>query len=363
MTSATVEADAVVVGAGQAGLAVAYHLQRRGMVAGRDLHVVDRGPRAGGAWQHRWESLRLGDAHRVHDLPGMRDTGLSFATAPTDRPAREVVPEYYAAYEEHYGLRVRRPARVARIAASDPGYRIEFADHSVAIHAPVVVNATGTWHRPRVPSVPGREIFAGRQLTTPEYRAATDFAGLRVAVVGGGTSALGFLDELDHHAAALSWYTRRPPQWLESTPTLPEELGARAVALQDQAARTGRPLPSIVSTTGLPWTPRVQRMHERGLLARKPMFTRMHRDGVLDVDGTTTVLDAVIWATGFDADLGHLAPLGVGTGDGAPTVRDGAVDGWPGLFLAGYGPQASTISSNRAGRTIAAAVTERLGTT
>jgi len=354
-------ADAVVIGAGQAGLAVAYHLARRGMVPGTDLVVVDRGPRSGGAWQYRWESLRLGDAHRIHDLPGMRDTGLSLASAPTHRPARDVVPEYYAAFEDHYRLAVKRPATVSRVTASARGFLVEFQDTSLTpLDTRILVNATGTWHRPRVPTVPGRDLFEGSQVTTPQFQAAADFAGWRVAVVGGGTSALGFLDELYGHAQALHWYTRRPPQWLQVTDTLPQELGVRAVSLQDEAAQQGRPLPSIVSTTGLPWTARVARLERRGLLDRRPMFTRMHRDGVVNADGTSTQIDAILWATGFEADLGHLDGLPTDSTHGAPVVTGGRVEGWPGLFLAGYGPQASTISSNRAGRTMAETIVEQL---
>jgi hypothetical protein len=148
---------------------------------------------------------------------------------------------------------------------------------------------------------------------------------------------------------------------LEITDTLPQELGVQAVALQDQAARAGRSLPSIVSTTGLPKTARVRRLERHGLLNRRPMFTRMNRDGVINVDGSVTVLDAVLWATGFEADLGHLKGLELNGEGGAPAVTGGQVTGVPSLYLAGYGPQASTISSNRAGRTMADAIVAELG--
>ena len=115
MVSVPARVDVVVIGAGQAGLSVAYYLQRLGVRPGVDQVVLDRGPGAGGAWQHRWASLRLGSAHRVHDLPGMRRAGLSFETADRARPAREVVGEYYSHYERFYGLDVRRPVGVAAV--------------------------------------------------------------------------------------------------------------------------------------------------------------------------------------------------------------------------------------------------------
>src|SRR3712207_9227580 len=84
----------VIIGAGQAGLSVAYYLQRLGMRAGTDFLALDQGPLAGGAWQHRWESLRLGPAHKVHDLPGLKAVGVRFEVADRSRPARAVVAEY-----------------------------------------------------------------------------------------------------------------------------------------------------------------------------------------------------------------------------------------------------------------------------
>jgi len=126
-----------------------------------------------------------------------------------------------------------------------------------------------------------------------------------------------------------------------------------AVADQDRAARAGRTLPSIVSGTGLPVSPRIRRGLARGLLEAEPMFTRLDGDGVLTADGEHVHADAVIWATGFRADLRHLAPLHLRTEAGGVVVEDGRSTAEPRLFLAGYGPQASTIGANRAGRRIA----------
>ena len=108
-------ARVVVIGAGQAGLSVGYHLRRLGLVPGTDLVILDRAPSTGGAWQFRWEALRLGAAHRVHDLPGMRAMGLEFDDADRSRPARDVVGEYYRRFEQHYDLRVRRPVTVTSV--------------------------------------------------------------------------------------------------------------------------------------------------------------------------------------------------------------------------------------------------------
>ncbi|WP_144276386.1 NAD(P)/FAD-dependent oxidoreductase [Demequina sp. NBRC 110053] len=346
-------APILVIGAGQAGLSVGYHLVRRGLRPGTDVVIVDRGPGPGGAWQHRWESLRLGDAHRIADLPGMEATGLTFASAPTEPPASEVVRDYYGTYESHYGLRVRRPVEVTAVRRSaDGAFDVQTADAGAGFSPRVVIAAVGTWGSPRLPDVPGREDFRGRQIVTPEFTSPADFAGLSVAVVGGGASALGFIRELADTARSVHWHTRRPVRFNARDTDLREELGRESVRLQDAAARAGRELPSIVSTTGMPLTPRLRRLRDRGLLDRRPMFARVVSDGVVLADGTFEPLDAIIWAIGFHADLGPLAPLGVDARRGV-TVADGHAVDVPGLFLAGYGPQASTISANRGARRIA----------
>ncbi|PCN49786.1 pyridine nucleotide-disulfide oxidoreductase [Curtobacterium sp. 'Ferrero'] len=357
-------ARVVVIGAGQAGLSVVYHLRRLGLEPGRDVVVLDRGPDAGGAWQYRWEALRLGAAHRVHDLPGMHAVRLRFDDADRARPARDVVAEYYRRFEQHYDLRVRRPVTVASVTriGADEGLCVttRTADgREQRVRAEVVVNASGTWGTPFVPWYPGRDVFRGRQLDTTEYRSAAEFAGQDVLVVGGGTSAIGFLLELDGVARSTRWFTRRPVVW-SGTAALDVESAVAAVDEQDRAARAGEVLPSIVSGTGVPVTRRIRAGIDRGVLREAPMFTRLDADGVVTADGDHVHADAVIWATGFRADLRHLAPLRLRTARGGVVVEDGRSEDEPRLFLAGYGPQASTIGANRAGRRIARQVVDVL---
>jgi cation diffusion facilitator CzcD-associated flavoprotein CzcO len=353
-------ADVVVIGAGQAGLSVAYYLQRLGVRSGVDQIVLDRGPGPGGAWQHRWEALRLGSAHRVHDLPGMRRAGITFETADRGRPAREVVAEYYGHYERFFGLDVRRPVSVA--AVYDRGADLVVRTTAGEITSRVVVNATGTWGAPFVPYYRGIRDFVGRQVHTAGYRDAIDFAGLRVLVVGGGTSAIGFLLELEGVAAKTYWSTRRPVEYLDQG-SLDLEAAVGAVDQQDLAARSGRPLPSIVSGTGVPRTRRIASAIERGVLAPRPMFDHLERDAVVWPDGSRERIDAIVWATGFRPDIRHLSPLRLHEKAGGVQVTSGSADRDPRIFFAGYGPTASTIGANRAGRTLARQVFAALGET
>lgn len=373
-----------VIGAGQAGLSVAFYLRRFELVADDDFVMLDRAPGPGGAWQHRWSSLRLGTAHKVNDLPGMADLGLSFETADRTLPAKEVVADYYGRFEQHYDLRVHRPIDVRRVTNDGVDLRIEFADLSPRpvveeeekargffarrrrtfrepeasetsggeVRTQFLVNATGTWGSPFVPYYPGMGDFRGRHVHTSDFVDAEDFRDRHVVVVGGGTSAIGFMLELEGVAAELTWVSRRPIDWLDRQ-ELDLEGASAAVAKQDEAARAGRALPSIVSGTGVPKSRRIAAGIERGLLVAKPMFDRIEADRVVWSDGTSARADAIIWATGFRPELRHLAPLKLREKAGGVAVGQGASWNDPRVFLAGYGPQASTIGANRAGRMIA----------
>ena len=358
--------DVVVVGAGQAGLSTAWHLRRRGFAApwerttpGRTFVVLDGEDGPGGAWRHRWRSLRMATVNKVHDLPGMALPDVDPA-----EPSRDAVPRYYAAYEREADLPVVRPARVTRVEPAAPAdaaapLRVTLAGGR-SVLTRTLVNATGTWTKPFWPYYPGQETFRGRQLHTADYVRAEDFAGQHVVVVGGGISAVQLLAEISE-VASTTWVTRREPVWRDAAFT--PQAGHDAVALVDERVRAGLPPGSVVSVTGLILTPALRDAAARGVLVRRPMFERIFPDGVAWADGTRQHADAIPWATGFRAALDHLAPLHL-RGPGGGVVMDGTrVVGEPRVQLVGYGPSASTIGANRAGRDAAREVARYLDQT
>ena len=352
-TPAPREVDVVVIGAGQAGLSAAWSLRRQGFAPGAGFVVLDADEAPGGAWQHRWPTLTLGGTHRVHDLPG-----LPFRPPAPDAAAADAVPAYFAAYERTFDLPVLRPVRVRAVRRTGDGrfaVRTDAGDWT----ARAVVNATGTWTRPFVPRYPGQETFTGRQLHTVDYRSAEEFRGRHVVVVGGGASATQLLGEISQ-VTSTTWVTRRPPVWRDEP--FDADAGRRAVAMVEAAVREGRRPGSVVGVTGLlTSTPYVADGLARGVLDRLPVFDRITPDGVAwdsaaGVQGRFVRADVILWATGFRAAVGHLAPLRL-RGPGGGIRMDGtAVAGEPLVHLVGYGPSASTIGANRAGQAAARAL-------
>ncbi|MEU6733587.1 NAD(P)-binding domain-containing protein [Streptomyces physcomitrii] len=347
------ETDVVVVGAGQAGLSSAYHLRRTGFAPGPGFVVLDHAPGPGGAWQFRWPSLTFDKVHGLHALPGRELTGVD-----PRRPAAEVVAEYFAAYEESFGLRVRRPVDVRAVREGEGGrLRVESPEGSWSARA--LINATGTWDRPFWPRYPGQESFRGRQLHTAQYAGPEEFAGLRVVVVGGGASGTQHLMEIAPYAAETTWVTRRPPVFREGP--FDQESGRAAVALVEERVREGLPPASVVSVTGLPVTDAVRRARAEGVLDRRPMFARLVPDGVEWADGSRVAADVLLWATGFRAALDHLAPLRLRGPGGGIEMAGTRTAADPRIHLVGYGPSASTIGANRAGRAAVREIRQSLG--
>ncbi|MET9494230.1 NAD(P)-binding domain-containing protein [Streptomyces sp. NPDC006552] len=334
--------DVVVIGAGQAGLSAAHHLRRVGLQPERDFVVLDHAPRPGGAWQFRWPSLTYGKVHGMHALPGMELTGADPA-----RPSSEVIGAYFDSYEKRYDLRVRRPVEVRRVREGEAGrLLVESSDGTWATRA--LINATGTWDRPFWPRYRGQETFRGRQVHTAQYPGPEEFAGQRVVVVGGGASGTQHLMEIAPYAATTTWVTRRPPVFREGP--FDEDRGRAAVAMVEERVRQGLAPLSVVSVTGLPVNDAIRAARADGVLDRLPMFDRITPTGVAWDDGREIEADVILWATGFRAAIDHLAPLKLREPGGGIRLEGTRAARDPRVHLVGYGPSASTIGANRAGR-------------
>ncbi|MEV7088041.1 ArsO family NAD(P)H-dependent flavin-containing monooxygenase [Streptomyces sp. NPDC093085] len=332
-------ADVVVIGGGQAGLAAGYHLRRKNL----DFVVLDAQHTPGGAWQHAWDSLRLFSPAAFSSLPGH----VMPAQPGEQYPDAGHVVEYLSDHERRYGLPVHRPVRVR--AVHRDGERLRVMTDTGSWSARAVVSATGTWWRPLLPAVPGREAFTGHQIHTTGYRRPSAFAGQRVVVVGGGNSGAQIAADLAvHDGIDLTWVTRRPPRFLADDidgRALFDAATARRHALDEGRTDTG----GVASLGDIVAVPPVREARDAGLLKAQPMFDRLLADGIRWRDATSAPVDTVIWCTGFRPALSHLAPLGL-RGTGGHIATDGTrVLDEPRLHLLGYGDWTGPASATLIG--------------
>jgi putative flavoprotein involved in K+ transport len=346
MTGTDRHREVIVIGGGQAGLAVGFYLRRTPLT----WTILDAQERPGGAWLHAWESLRLFSPARFSSLPGWLMPGGA-----DSYPTRAEALDYLARYEARYGFPVQRPVRVDAVHRDGERFRID-TDRG-AWTADAVVSATGTWANPFSPDVPGRDLFRGVQIHSAAYRRAEDFAGRRVLVVGGGNSGAQILAEVSRVADA-TWVTLVEPGFL------PDHIDGRYLFEQAteiyRARKEGRPPPAPAGLGGIVMVQPVREARERGVLHAVRTFTRMTDHGVVWPDGREERVDAVIWCTGFRAALAHLRPLGVVEADGGVRVEGTRAVREPRLWLVGYGEWTGFASATliAVGRTARATVDE-----
>jgi putative flavoprotein involved in K+ transport len=330
MKAMTVRTDTVIVGAGQTGLATAYHLKRRGVSA----VVLDEHPRVGDQWRVRYDSLRLNTPAKYDALPGMK-----FPTDDDAYPTGREMAEYLAAYVERFRLDVRHGSHVTSVRRGDDG---EFVVETSATtyRTRNVVIATGCEHHPSTPDVAGELDPDIRQLHSSAYHGPKQLLPGPVLVVGAGQSGADL---------ALETAKAGHDTWLSGKPSaeVPFEIGSRRakiflpvlwfVANHVLTLRTpiGRRLQPKIRKMAAPLI-RTKLAHLTAAgVHLAPERTVGSRDGRPMLAGGR-VLDVanVIWCTGFRQDWSMIDPPIVGP-DGWPRGEGGVVHDVPGLYFVG----------------------------
>ncbi|MFI8392995.1 flavin-containing monooxygenase [Streptomyces sp. NPDC085540] len=330
--------EAVVIGAGQSGLATAHAL----VGAGLRPVVLEASERAAGSWPRYYDSLTLFSPARFSALPGM-----PFGGNPDRYPHRDEVVAYLTAYAARLaGADIRTGQRVIAVRAEGAGFTVELED-GVQLRARAVVAASGSFGRPHRPDLPGLETFAGQVLHAADYRSPTPFAGRRVVVVGAGNSAVQVAIELARESRT-SLATRAPVRFARQC-----LLGRGLHFWLTRTSLDAAPLGRVLKTP--PAQPVLDDGRYRAALGvgapdRRPVFTRLADDRVTWTDGTTERLDALILATGYRPHLPYLAGLdGALDPVGHPRYRGGASPIHPGLAFVGLEWQRSLSSETLRG--------------
>ncbi|MFT0861975.1 ArsO family NAD(P)H-dependent flavin-containing monooxygenase [Ancylobacter sp. G4_0304] len=327
--------DVIVIGGGQAGLAIAYYLRR----AGLSFVILDAGEGPGGAWVHTWSSLHLFSPAAFSSLPGwpmpVGDTGAF--------PTRDEVIAYLTRYEQRYGFAIERPCIVEAVEPAPAGLQVRLTSGR-RVTGRTVVSATGTWSAPLIPAYPEQGLFRGTQLHSAFYRNSEPFRGQRVLVIGGGNSGAQIFAELSLVAIA-TWVTIQDPTFL------PDDVDGRV--LFERASARVRGEIGAAGFGDIVMVPPVKEARDRGILQTVRPFERFTPDGVIWPDGATAPVDAVIWCTGFRPATAHLQPLGCVGPEGRVDVVDQRAVTQPRLWLAGYGDWTGAASATLigAGRT------------
>jgi putative flavoprotein involved in K+ transport len=285
--------EVIVVGGGQAGLALGYHLaqQRRRFV------ILEAADEPAAAWRARWDSLRLFTSARYSGLPG-----LAFPGDPDRYPSRDEVVAYLTTYAEHFALPLRLGSEVTSVRQSGDGYLVE-AGHQTYEAGQVVV-ATGPFQVPFVPAIAEDLDPSVVQLHSVEYRRPDALPDGPVLVVGGGNTGFQIAEELAAtREVHLSIGSRQTP--------LPQRLLGRDVFRWLDAAGVMR-IP-VDSRLGRRLQERETLIGSHPLALRRRHGVRLHGRAVATEGGSVTFADgsavapaAVIWATGFRLDHGFV---------------------------------------------------------
>ena len=313
--------ETVVIGGGQAGLAVGHYL----VSDDADFVILDGASRLGDSWRRRWDSLRLFTPAAYSGLPGM-----PFPAPPTHLPDKDEVADYLTRYAERFDLPVRLDTRVRSLEHDGVRFVVHAGDR--VYESDQVVVATGPFQRPKVPAISRQLAPEIHQVHSSDYHNPFDLPDGPVLVVGAGNSGAQIALELARSRKV--WVAGRSPGYLPRR-LLGRDLFDWVWPVMNRA--------TLDSALGQRMRKRAQHGDQRIGIPERALgaagIDRVGRlvdeRGGLPVCGDTVIEpSAVVWCTGFEPDYRWIQ-LPVLNASGTPSHRRGISSAVDGLYFAG----------------------------
>jgi putative flavoprotein involved in K+ transport len=330
--------DTVIVGGGQAGLAMGYYLKRQGC----HFIILDAGGRVGDAWRNRWDSLKLFTPAAFSALPGW-----SFPAPGASYPSKDAMADYLEGYARRFALPVVLNRRVDTLQLDPNSYVVQAGGERY--QAEHVIVASGAYHAPYIPAFAVQLDPAIMQIHSRDYRNPGQLPEGDVLIVGAGNS--GAEIAIDVAASRRVYLSGRDTGSIPSAPS-----GALGITIVrpfwyllgrldvNADTRFGRKARLHGKQRGAPLIRLKLDDLDGAGIQRVPRTESVCQGKPVLADGRALQVSAVIWATGFRPDFRWIQLPVFGT-DGYPRHRRGIVAEAPGLFFVGLPFQHSVLSA------------------
>ena len=325
----TEHTETLVIGGGQAGLAMAYHLSKLGL----EYTIIDANHRVGDAWRNRWDSLRLFTPARLDSLPGLPFPGYHWGF-----PSKDEMADYLENYAKHFDIDVQTGTEVDRLSRETGSFVVTSGDRRFV--ARNVVVAMSSWQKPRIPAFASDLDYGILQIHASSYRNPGQLQDGSVLVVGAGNSGAEIAKEL----------SRTREVWLSGPDTGHLPFRPESVAARILMPFVGRVVFHRVLTTGTPIGRRARpkmkasgepliRVKPKDLaesnVRRVPRVTSVQHGQPELEDGQRIEPANIVWCTGFQPGFSWIDLPGVNDGGGEPNHERGIATDVPGLYFIG----------------------------
>lgn len=286
------EVDVLVIGAGQAGLAMGYYLEKEQL----SYAIVDAGERIGDTWRNRYESLVLFTPRGYSSLPGMEFPGDQDSV-----PTKNEVADYMEAYATTFSFPIQLQTVINKLERTEEGFRA-ITNRGEYVSKQVIV-ATGPFQKPFIPRIAGtlsEEVF---QIHSAAYRAPSDLADGSVLVVGGGNTGVQLAIELsedrnvylalgeDRKSLPLQILNKSIFWWFDM-------LGLLEVSIQSRVGKWLSKQRDPIFGLG----PQLKSLVEQGKIKLMPKLSGLEGNEVIFNHGEKIAVQNILWSTGFTRD-------------------------------------------------------------